>query len=214
VVLAVSDTGVGMDATTLAHAFEPFFTTKEEGKGTGLGLSTVYGIIQQSGGFVSAYSELGRGTTFRVYLPRIGNPAVEEEGAPAAAAPRAIGSETILLVEDDSALRAVIAETLVAGGYSVLEAPGPEQGLALAQSHSQPIHLLLTDVVMPGTNGRELADQIIGLHAETGVVFMSGYSGEIITRTRTLDHGVLYLQKPFGTGELLTKIRGALDRQG
>ncbi len=209
-VLSLSDTGVGMDAETLSHAFEPFFTTKEEGKGTGLGLSTVYGIVKQSEGFVFAYSEPGRGSTFKVYLPRVGG-AAPEQVAPAEPESPATGSETILVVEDEASLRAVICEVLAEAGYSVLEAPEPDHALATAHSHPAPIHLLLTDVVMPGGNGRHLANRIRGVHPETAVVFMSGYTGDVITRTGVLDPGVLYLQKPFSARALLRKVRGALD---
>ncbi len=199
-----------MDAETLAHVFEPFFTTKEEGKGTGLGLSTVYGIVKQSDGFVWVYSEPGHGSTFKVYLPRVAG-AAHEQVAPAESESPATGAETILVVEDEPSLRAVIREVLAEAGYSVLETPEPEHALATAHSHPEPIHLLLTDVVMPGGNGRDLAARIVSVHPETAVVFMSGYTGEIITRGGVLDPGVLYLQKPFSARALLRRVRGALD---
>ena len=211
VALSLSDTGIGIDAETLTHVFEPFFTTKEEGKGTGLGLSTVYGIVKQSDGCVFAYSEPGRGTSFKVYLPRVAGAAAHGQVVPAEAESATTGSETILLVEDEPSLRTMIREVLAEAGYSVLETPGPEHALATAHSHPEPIHLLLTDVVMPGTNGRELAARIAAVHPETAVVFMSGYTGEIITRGGVLEPGVLYLQKPFSASVLLRKVRGVLD---
>ena len=209
VMLAVSDTGHGMDAKTMARIFEPFFTTKEEGKGTGLGLATVYGIVRQSGGTVNVYSEPGRGTTFKVYLPRIEGDRAAEAGAAVVAAPG--GTETILLVEDAEALRLLVRELLENAGYTVLDADTPDKALSMVESTPGPIHLLLTDMVMPRMNGQELAGRIAALKPEARVVFMSGYSDQAMGDQSTLEPGALFLQKPFTVDALLTIIRRALD---
>jgi two-component system, cell cycle sensor histidine kinase and response regulator CckA len=212
VMLAVSDTGHGMTAETLAHVFEPFFTTKEQGKGTGLGLATVHGIVRQSGGHVMVYSEIGRGTTFKVYLPRL------EEGQrmDALAAPAVIeappsGTETILLVEDESSLRVMISEILQTAGYTVLEGPTPEQALAAAGAHKGPIPLVLTDVVLPRMSGRQMAEALRSSRPDSRVLFMSGYTDDAIGHHGILDPGVHFLQKPFTTEGLLHKVRELLD---
>jgi PAS domain S-box-containing protein len=211
VMLAVSDTGHGMDADTMTHIFEPFFTTKEEGKGTGLGLSTVFGIVKQSGGHVAVYSEVGRGTSFKVYLPR-----TQEKGEIAAVGaardevPRT-GSETILLVEDAEALRLLIAEILEVGGYRVLPGASPEAALAAAEAHAGPIHLLLTDVVMPGMSGREVADRIKASRPTVKVMYMSGYTDEAIGHHGALEPGTHFMQKPFTADALLRKVREVLE---
>jgi two-component system cell cycle sensor histidine kinase/response regulator CckA len=209
VMLAVSDTGHGMDVKTLSRMFEPFFTTKEEGKGTGLGLATVYGIVQQSGGIVDVYSEPGQGTTFKVYLPRV-------EGAPETESPAAFeapprGSETILLVEDAEALRLLVRELLEGAGYTVLDANAPDKALALVESTLDPIDLVLTDMVMPRMSGQELARRIVLLKPKTRVVFMSGYSEQAMANHATLEPGTLFLQKPFTMDALTRTIRRALD---
>jgi signal transduction histidine kinase len=207
VVLAVSDTGGGMDRTTRDRAFEPFFTTKEVGKGSGLGLSTVYGIVQQSGGFVSLDSEVGIGTSVRIYWPRASGsvdlavPAGEVRG----------GDETILVVEDEEPIRAVAATILRRAGYRVLEAPGAAPALKLAASHEGPIHLLLTDVVMPMTSGRELWERIRATRAETRVLFMSGYTDDAMLRHGVLNAGIAFLPKPLGGRATLRKVREVLD---
>jgi two-component system cell cycle sensor histidine kinase/response regulator CckA len=211
VMLAVSDTGHGMDADTMSHIFEPFFTTKEAGKGTGLGLSTVFGIVKQSGGHVAAYSEVGRGTSFKVYLPR-----TEEEGrALSAGAVRvempSTGSETILVVEDAEALRLLITEILEVGGYRVLPGASPEEALASAEAHNGPIHLLLTDVVMPGMSGRQVADRIKASRPAVRVMYMSGYTDEAIGQHGALEPGTHFMQKPFTAGALLRKVREVLE---
>ena len=209
VLLAVSDTGHGMDRETVSRIFEPFFTTKSVGAGTGLGLSTVYGIVEQSGGHVEVYSEKGRGTTFKVYLPRIEATATRATHVATPPPPRA-GSETILLVEDEAALRAVIGETLAGGGYRVLEAATPGQALDFAGAHEGPIHAVLTDVVMPEMSGRDLARLLKPLRPEAPVVYMSGYTDDAIGHHGLLDAGTLFLQKPFTADALLWKLHEAL----
>jgi two-component system, cell cycle sensor histidine kinase and response regulator CckA len=206
VMVAVSDTGTGMDAETQAHIFEPFFTTKEKGKGTGLGLSTAYGIVKQSGGSIWVYSEPGKGTTFKVYLPRV------EEAAPAAP-PRssdslpALGTETILIVEDEPAVRSLSRQVLERSGYHVLEAGDGESALELVRAHPEPIHLLLTDLVMPDMGGTELASRLQDKHPAIRVLFMSGYTDDGVVRNGMLGSGRAFLQKPFTPAMLVRKIR-------
>ncbi len=208
VMLEVTDTGVGMDAATQARIFEPFFTTKEAGKGTGLGLATVFGIVKQSNGHIWVYSEPGHGTTFKVLLPRIEG---EADGAPAETAAARRGSETILLAEDEPELRALVAEHLEARGYTVLAAATPEEALGLARAHAGPIHLLLTDVVMPGLSGRALSEQFRAERPEARVLYMSGYTDEIIGHHGLLEAGTALLQKPFTGNALALKVREVLD---
>ncbi|MGH9432301.1 MAG: PAS domain S-box protein, partial [Terriglobia bacterium] len=210
VVLAVTDQGCGMDAETQSHIFEPFFTTKEQGKGTGLGLATVYGIVKQSGGFIWVYSEPGQGSTFKVYLPAV------RDAAPAgrSMAPElrpAGGHETVLLVEDEDALRFMVREVLSAAGYNVLEATEGDEALKIARRHELPIDLMLTDVVMPRMNGHELAEKLECLHPETRVLFMSGYTGSAIVQHGILSSDELFIQKPFTPSSLMKKVRGILD---
>jgi PAS domain S-box-containing protein len=201
VLLTVSDTGVGMDAETQARIFEPFFTTKEMGKGTGLGLATVYGVVKQSGGFIWVYSELGHGTTFKVYLPWTG----EAMGAdrPISSVPSVRGTETVLLVEDDEALREFTATVLTEAGYTVLTAERPDKAIEIASQHQSPIHLLLTDVIMPGMNGRVLAGKLVDIRPEMKVVYMSGYTG--FTHPGLVDSNAILLPKPFTREALLHK---------
>lgn len=211
VLLAVTDTGHGMDLETRARVFEPFFSTKEEGKGTGLGLATVYGIIKQSGGFVWVYSEPGHGAAFRIYLPQVRDEAqpLDARAADDQAAPT--GSETILLVEDQDAVRRMTQELLRRQGYEVLVAASGEEALAIVESHPARIHLVLSDVVMPGTNGRELAERLQGKRADLRVLFMSGYSNGVIRGQGLLDEDVMLIEKPFSAAELGRAVRRALE---
>jgi CheY-like chemotaxis protein len=209
VMLAVSDTGTGMDEQTRARIFEPFFTTKEPGKGTGLGLSTVYGIVKQSGGSIWMYSEVGRGTTFKIYLPAVDAPAAQD---PAATAPtRRRGAETVLLAEDDEQLRRFAHRALTAQGYTVLEAASGTDALELGRSHAGPIHLLLTDVGIPGLDGRSLAQALTVERPELRVLFMSGYADKAIVHHGVVDPDVAYLAKPFTTEAIARKVREVLD---
>ncbi len=212
VVLAISDTGIGMDHETCSHIFEPFFTTKEEGKGTGLGLSTVYGIIKQSGGNVWVYSELGKGTTFKVYLPQ-----VEDKVAARADLKEDLGrhrgTETVLLVEDEDMVRQLTNELLEESGYVVLEANGGGQAMELFKEHKGRIDLLITDVVMPKISGKQVAEQLKEIHPETKVLFMSGYTDEAIVHHGIIDSHIAFIQKPFSERALAQKIREVLDSE-
>ena len=213
VMLAISDTGQGMDAETQSHIFEPFFTTKGP-KGTGLGLSTVYGIVKQSGGYIWVYSELGKGTTFKVYLPRVPYPG--ERVAPAAAVAVEThkpepGTETILLVEDEANLRYLARQFLEKQGYRVIEAADGAVAMQIVVAHEGVIHLLLTDVIMPGMNGRELAQRVSEIRPNVKVLYMSGYTENVIGQNGTLDAGIRLLQKPFNLRDLKDKVREVLD---
>jgi len=210
VLLAVSDNGTGMDAETQAHIFEPFFTTKEQGKGTGLGLSTVYGVVKQSGGFVWVYSEVGKGTCFKIYLPRVDQPA-EIPGAPQAFAEAPRGTETVLLAEDEQDVREVAREFLESGGYTVLEAPDGASAFQLAAAHAGEISLLITDMVMPGITGQELAARLQKQRADIRVLYMSGYSERAAAEAAQIDASVRLLTKPFSRGAILRTIREILD---
>ena len=209
VMVAVSDSGHGMDAETQSRVFDPFFTTKEPGRGTGLGLATVYGIVRQSGGHVWVYSEVGRGTSFKVYLPRVdGVPAAE---GPSPGAELRGGTETILLVEDEESVRRLGIRVLARAGYTVLAAAEGAEALRMAEAHPGPIHLLVTDVVMPGMSGREVAERIAVLRPQAGVLFTSGYTDDAIVHHGVLDDGMAFLQKPFDPSNLLHAVRRVLD---
>jgi PAS domain S-box-containing protein len=209
--LAMSDTGCGMSAEVLSHVFEPFFTTKEQGKGTGLGLSTVYGIVKQSEGNIWVYSEPGRGTTFKIYLPRVEEPA--DKGKPQAAqTTSAVCSETVLVAEDEGVVRKLACQILRQKGYQVLEAAGGEEAMQILSRYEKPIHLLVTDVVMPQISGRELANRVTALRPEIKLLFMSGYTDDAIVRHGVLDSGVAFLQKPFAASGLAQKVREVLDK--
>ena len=212
VMVAVNDTGHGMDAATQARIFEPFFTTKEPGKGTGLGLATVFGIVKQSGGSIWVYSEPGHGTTFKVYLPRVDD--ATDQTAPAAeGSPLARASETILLVEDDDEVRALARETLEGNGYAVISAASAAEALRVVGTRQQPIHLLVTDVVLPQVSGRGLADLLTPDHRDLRVLYISGYTDDAIVRHGVLEAGTAFLQKPFTPHTLLSKVRKVLDRK-
>ncbi len=210
-VLAVSDTGCGMDKETQARIFEPFFTTKAHGKGTGLGLSTAYGIVKQSGGYIYVYSEVGKGTTFKVYVPLVADLPVA--ALPPRSTPASIGHETVLLVEDEDGVRLLLRSTLEDHGYAVLEAAHGADALAVAEAFDQPIDLLLTDVVMPGMGGRELAQRFADLRPDTKVVFMSGYTDDMVIRHGVLEAEVEFIQKPYTMRALLQKVRAVLDQE-
>jgi CheY-like chemotaxis protein len=208
VLLSMSDTGVGMDADTQSRIFEPFFSTKEKGKGTGLGLATVYGIVKQSGGFIWVYSEPGQGATFKIYLPRVDDPI----SPPTPSRPQATagGTETILIAEDAPGVRGVVQEVLRRQGYTVLAAPDGKSALALAAAHSGPIHLLITDVIMPEMSGRQLADRMREIRPDAKVLFVSGYTDDAIVRHGILEPGIAFLQKPFSPPALARKVREVL----
>jgi PAS domain S-box-containing protein len=209
ILLSVSDTGAGMDKETQSRIFEPFFTTKEKGKGTGLGLSTVYGIVKQSGGYIFAHSESGAGTTFRIYLPKVLDPA----GQPGVAKQPQVatgGSETVLLVEDEESVRELVRETLKSKGYSVMEAPDGIQGMQVAESFEGKIDILITDVAMPGMSGHELAKRVAASRPGIKILFLSGYTEDAIIHEGVLDPGTAFLQKPFTLQALARKVRAVL----
>ncbi|MEK7466196.1 MAG: ATP-binding protein [Planctomycetota bacterium] len=207
--LTVSDTGTGMDKETLAHLFEPFFTTKAKGKGTGLGLATVHGIVRQSNGFIWVYSEVGRGSTFKLYLPQTTDapspPAPVDKPSPAT-----VTSSTILVVEDDDSLRQFVRKALEARGYRVLDSPDGQSALRLSKTHPEGIDLLLTDVVMPGLSGRELAAQLLASRPYLKILYMSGYTENAIVHHGVLDGGIMLLEKPFNAESLCERVRIAL----
>jgi PAS domain S-box-containing protein len=210
VLLAVSDDGCGMNKETLGHLFEPFFTTKEKGKGTGLGLATVYGIVKQNNGFIDISSVPDQGTTFMIYLPRDKGKA-EQMRAENVVKPPKIGRETILLAEDEQAILELITRMLELQGYTVLAASTPGEAICLAREHAGEIHLLMTDVVMPEMNGRDLAKNLLSYNPSLKRLFMSGYTANVIAHNCVLDEGVFFIQKPFTVKDLTAKVREALD---
>jgi two-component system cell cycle sensor histidine kinase/response regulator CckA len=209
ILLTVADSGTGMDAATQQRIFEPFFTTKEKGKGTGLGLSTVYGVVKQSGGYIDVYSTIGKGTTFNIYLP-VTDTKEESEGHEHGPVTATSGTETILLVEDEDSLRGLAKNLLELSGYKVLEAVTGEAALEVSDHTPDEIHLLLTDVVMPGINGRVLADKLKAKRPDIKTMFMSGYTGQRVGET-ILEPGSIFLQKPFSRDQLGRKVREALE---
>jgi PAS domain S-box-containing protein len=210
VVLSVSDTGEGFDDKTRSRLFEPFFTTKPRGRGTGLGLASVYGIVKQSGGYISAEGELGRGATFRIYLP-VTERAGSEVEARSSPDPVPCGSETVLVVEDDAAVRALVRQVLEGCGYTILPAGSVEEARRLSETHPGPIHLLLADVVMPQEGGPELAARLALRRPDLRVLYISGYDDEAIARHGVLDSGAAFLKKPFTPESLAAKVRRVLD---
>jgi two-component system cell cycle sensor histidine kinase/response regulator CckA len=212
VLLSVSDTGVGMSPEVRTHIFEPFFTTKQSGSGTGLGLATVHGIIKQSGGDILCYSEENVGTTFKIYLPRCQAPVRPWKSVRTTSALPA-GAETLLVVEDDADVRDLAQRVLTKGGYTLLEAGNASEALGVATGHAGPIHLLLTDLVLPGTNGKALAQQLVRSRPEMRTLFMSGYSSEVIAHHGLLEPGAAFLVKPFSPSDLACKVRSILDTQ-
>jgi PAS domain S-box-containing protein len=207
--LTFSDTGCGMDQETLARVFEPFFTTKAPDKGTGLGLATVYGIVRQNNGHIGVYSEPGHGTTFRIYLPRFGESVPREEEGKTKAIRRGSG-ETILIVEDEAAILRLARRILAGSGYAVLTAATPAEAIELARNRNEPIDLLITDVIMPGMNGKDLSLNLAPLFPEMKCLFMSGYAAEVVTGQGVLDESLDFIQKPFSAEDLLDRVREAL----
>lgn len=210
VMLAIADTGTGMSEEVKAHLFEPFFTTKPAGKGTGLGLATCFGIVKQNAGHINLYSELGRGTTFKIYFPRVQS-ALEPASVGTQPATVAGGNETVLLVEDEPAVRELAASTLREKGYTVIEAVNGQEGLRVARQHGGRIDLLLADVVMPVMSGKEMADHLRTSHPDTRVLFTSGYTEEAIGNGGVVRPGIVFLQKPYTTTTLARKVRNVLD---
>jgi CheY-like chemotaxis protein len=211
VMLAVSDTGIGIDDETQSHIFEPFYTTKEVGQGTGLGLATVYGIVKQSGGYIWFYSEVGVGTTFKVYLPRVVEQ-VEAVEIKNASDELLTGTETILLVEDEEMVRGLTRQILEECGYTVLEAQNGVEALAVCEKHHGQIDLLMTDVVMPQMGGRELAEKLAHIYPQMQILFTSGYTDDAVVRHGVIEVGTNFIQKPFALDALARKIREVLDR--
>lgn len=212
VLLMVSDTGYGMDANTQQHIFEPFFTTKARGKGTGLGLATVYGIVKQHGGNIWVYSEPGHGTIFKIYVPRAEEQALSSAPSMLEYPVPMFGTETLLVVEDEALVRQLVCETLATYGYTVLEAAHPEAALALVTSYHDTIHLMLTDVIMPGMSGRDLYQCAVVIRPDMKVLYMSGYTDDVIMYHGMLEEGVHLLQKPFTLHTLIHQIQRVLSR--
>ena len=212
IMLAVSDTGFGMDKETQTRIFEPFFTTKDIGKGTGLGLATVYGIVQQSGGNIRVYSDLGHGTTFKVYLPKRDREIPEQAATPHR--PVARGSETILVVEDEVEVRKLVCHVLTSHGYTILDAGETNEALRFCREHRGNIALLLTDIVMPRMSGTDLARDVVLLHPKIKVLYTSGYTDDPVVRRGQFPAGVAFFPKPFTPESLARKVREVLDTQG
>ena len=211
VLLAVSDTGLGMSEEVKSHLFEPFFTTKPKGRGTGLGLATIYGAVKQAGGAIEVYSEESHGTTFKIYLPQVVEKAEKlTSGGRVAAMPG--GNETVLLVEDEGIVRDLATRILKRLGYDVLQAPDGGQALMLAENYRAPIHLLMTDVVMPGMNGRQLAERLEALHPEMKILYTSGYTENIIVHHGVLEEDLNFIGKPYSPQALAKKLREVLDK--
>ncbi|MFO7774726.1 MAG: response regulator, partial [Candidatus Hydrogenedentota bacterium] len=210
--LSVTDNGCGMDSETLDRIFEPFFTTKDQSKGTGLGLSTIYGIVKQNEGMINVYSEPGQGTSFKVYLPACEEPAPPQQ-AESAQTLLPQGHETVLVAEDEPAILNVALIVLERQGYTVLTAETPEKALALAEEHGSTIDLLVTDVIMPGMNGAELANRLLASHPHLGVLFMSGYPATFTAGNKWLEEKGYFIQKPFTMKEFSAKVREVLDNR-
>ncbi|HRH46712.1 MAG TPA: ATP-binding protein, partial [Pyrinomonadaceae bacterium] len=210
IMLAVSDSGIGMDAETQSHIFEPFYTTKEVGRGTGLGLSTVYGIVRQSGGSIWVYSEPGKGTTFKVYLPRV-DEIPQAHKSTTANNLLMNGTETILLVEDEKMVRKITCEILESCGYEVFEAENGSAAFLLYQKHKQNIQLLITDVILPEMNGSEIANRLLQINPELKVLYMSGYTDNAIVNQGIFNEGINFIEKPFSPDKLRQKVRDILD---
>jgi two-component system, cell cycle sensor histidine kinase and response regulator CckA len=211
VLIAFTDTGIGMDPATQGRIFEPFFTTKERGKGTGLGLATVYGIVKQSGGSLSVYSEPNRGSTFKVYLPRVVDPVPmpgEDAGAPVSVS----GTGTVLIVEDEAAVRLLAMRSLLRRGYVTLVARDGEEAMRASEQHPGPIHLLLTDVVLPGTSGPKLAASLAAARPELRILYMSGFTESAVMHHGVLDPGTEFIQKPFSPQVLGLKVQEVLTK--
>jgi CheY-like chemotaxis protein len=208
--LIVTDTGGGMDEQTQRHIFEPFFTTKEVGKGTGLGLSTVYGIVKQSGGDIMVYSEIGHGTTFKIYLPCVDEivqiPRWIDDGGEILS-----GTETVLVVEDEEVVRDLVRDILTGNGYKVLVADSGKAALSICETYLEPINLLLTDVIMPGISGPKMRDQLVDLLPDLKILFMSGYTDDSIASAGVLESGAAFIEKPFTPDGLTRKVREVLE---
>jgi CheY-like chemotaxis protein len=209
--LAVSDTGHGMTEEVRKQIFEPFFTTKPKGTGLGLGLATIYGVVKQSNGSIEVYSEVGKGTTFKIYLPRVEGEAAKPR-EPDLPMELPTSSETVLLVEDEEILRNLCVRILERLGYRVMQASNGDEAIALATGYVERIDLLVTDVVMPGMHGRELANRLTGIHPETRVLFTSGYTDNAIVHHGVLDEGVSFIGKPYSPSALARKVRDVLDK--
>jgi CheY-like chemotaxis protein len=210
VMLAVTDNGAGMDEKTRSRVFDPFFTTKEKVGGTGMGLSTVYGIVKQNNGYVWVYSEPGKGTTFKVYFPKVAEDVTAGKER-AKVSDEISGSETVLIVEDNDALRKLAKNVLRKYGYEILEAENGEKALNVSETHEGPIHLLLTDVVMPAMSGTDLSEKLQSIRPETRVIYMSGYTADAIVRNGILRQDINFIEKPFSLENLAKKVRQVLD---